>query len=250
MMQELAQKDGVLVYANMIDWRWYLPSAEDLEKHLPLNAVYQGEDGFIFKAALSAEEEAQPMNLNLTKLAIDLGKLCAVRRDSLLQRGEDHFGHCGPGLERPGSPHADHCRRRRLHGRNPGNIEDRRCADGGPGDFSRRQPGKGRGSANGAGSMLPARSSSFRMPIWSTILRNTPASSIRFLNRNAGWCTAPGLSAARPTAWFISGTCWATVFSPCFIALTDLNLSDMETCQGLPSRGDPVHSNRGKPVRL
>ena len=60
MMQELAQKDGVLVYANMIDWRWYLPTAEDLRKHLPLNAVYQGDDGFIFKAALSVEEDRKP----------------------------------------------------------------------------------------------------------------------------------------------------------------------------------------------
>ncbi len=57
MMQELAQKDGVLVYANMIDWRWYLPTAEDLRKHLPLIPVYQGDDGFIFKAALSVEED-------------------------------------------------------------------------------------------------------------------------------------------------------------------------------------------------
>jgi hypothetical protein len=60
MMQELAQKDGVLVYANMIDWRWYLPTAEDLRKHLPLNPVYQGDDGFIFKAALSAEADRNP----------------------------------------------------------------------------------------------------------------------------------------------------------------------------------------------
>lgn len=60
MMQELAQKDGVLVYANRIDWRWYLPTAEDLKSHLPLNAVYQGEDGIIFKAARSAEAERTP----------------------------------------------------------------------------------------------------------------------------------------------------------------------------------------------
>lgn len=60
MMQELAQKDGVLVYANRIDWRWYLPTAEGLRRHLPLNAVYQGDDGFIFKAARSAEAERNP----------------------------------------------------------------------------------------------------------------------------------------------------------------------------------------------
>ena len=52
-LQEMAEKlksaNGVLVYFNLIKWRWYLPTSEYLNENLPLQIIYQGSDGAIFQ---------------------------------------------------------------------------------------------------------------------------------------------------------------------------------------------------------
>ena len=52
-LQEMAEKlksaNGVIVYFNLIKWRWYLPTSESLYETLPLQIIYQDSDGVIFQ---------------------------------------------------------------------------------------------------------------------------------------------------------------------------------------------------------
>jgi 4-amino-4-deoxy-L-arabinose transferase-like glycosyltransferase len=50
MMRHLESSNGFLVYFNMIGWRGYLPSAEELKQLAELRPVYEGRDGIIFQA--------------------------------------------------------------------------------------------------------------------------------------------------------------------------------------------------------
>jgi hypothetical protein len=49
MSEKLKSTNGVLVYFNLINWRWYLPTSEYLYNKLPLRIVYQDSDGVIFQ---------------------------------------------------------------------------------------------------------------------------------------------------------------------------------------------------------
>ena len=49
MKEDLLKKDGVLVYLNRIDWRWYYPSKEELAQEVPLEVVRNFSDGTLFK---------------------------------------------------------------------------------------------------------------------------------------------------------------------------------------------------------
>lgn len=55
MLERLEQEDGVLVYFNTVDWRWYLPSEEELRQELPLRLVAEEGDGAIYQAAQREE---------------------------------------------------------------------------------------------------------------------------------------------------------------------------------------------------
>ncbi len=58
-LQEMAEKlksaNGVLVYFNLIKWRWYLPTSEYLYENLPLRIIYQGSDGAVFQVNQARE---------------------------------------------------------------------------------------------------------------------------------------------------------------------------------------------------
>lgn len=49
MEETLASSNGLLVYLNLIDWRWYLPTSDYLSRNLPLQVKYQGPDGVIYQ---------------------------------------------------------------------------------------------------------------------------------------------------------------------------------------------------------
>jgi hypothetical protein len=49
MAAKLKAGNGVIVYFNLIDWRWYLPTSDYLSQNLPLRIVYNGQDGTIFQ---------------------------------------------------------------------------------------------------------------------------------------------------------------------------------------------------------
>lgn len=42
---DLAEKGGVIVYLKSVDWRWYLPTINQLGQVLPLQDVFNGQDG-------------------------------------------------------------------------------------------------------------------------------------------------------------------------------------------------------------
>lgn len=49
MQETLASSNGLLVYFNLIDWRWYLPTSDFLAQKLPLQVRYKGADGIIYQ---------------------------------------------------------------------------------------------------------------------------------------------------------------------------------------------------------
>ena len=49
MVQEIETNDGVLIYFNMVNWRGYLPTNQDIARKLPVKTIYQGHDGTIYK---------------------------------------------------------------------------------------------------------------------------------------------------------------------------------------------------------
>lgn len=49
MRENLLKEDGVLVYLDHIDWRWYHPSKEELAQKVPLKVVSNFSDGTLFK---------------------------------------------------------------------------------------------------------------------------------------------------------------------------------------------------------
>lgn len=49
MVIELLANDGYVIYFNTITWRWYLPTAQQLNQVLSLELIYQGKDGEVFK---------------------------------------------------------------------------------------------------------------------------------------------------------------------------------------------------------
>jgi len=49
MQETLASTGGLLVYLNLVDWRWYLPTSEFLSLNMPLYIKYQGPDGTIYQ---------------------------------------------------------------------------------------------------------------------------------------------------------------------------------------------------------
>ena len=51
MLQRLESSKGFLVYFNMITWRRYLSSPEELKQHAELRTVYEGKDGMIYQVA-------------------------------------------------------------------------------------------------------------------------------------------------------------------------------------------------------
>ena len=53
MIRHLENSNGLLVYFNMIGWRGYLPSVEELKHYPQLKSVYEESDGIIFQAAKS-----------------------------------------------------------------------------------------------------------------------------------------------------------------------------------------------------
>jgi hypothetical protein len=56
MVKKLKATNGVLVYFNLIKWRWYLPTSEYLYENLPLRIIYQGSDGAVFQVEKGKEE--------------------------------------------------------------------------------------------------------------------------------------------------------------------------------------------------
>ena len=46
----LKEERGLLVYFYRVDWRWYLPAAEELERTLGLDVVARENDGVIYQA--------------------------------------------------------------------------------------------------------------------------------------------------------------------------------------------------------
>ena len=55
MVVKLKATNGVLVYFNLIKWRWYLPTSEYLYENLPLRIIYQGSDGAVFQVEKGKE---------------------------------------------------------------------------------------------------------------------------------------------------------------------------------------------------
>jgi 4-amino-4-deoxy-L-arabinose transferase-like glycosyltransferase len=49
MSQRLSEEQGIVVYFRYIDWRWYLPSEEELLKELPLQLLVEVSDGAIYQ---------------------------------------------------------------------------------------------------------------------------------------------------------------------------------------------------------
>jgi hypothetical protein len=48
--RRLKEDKGLLVYLHMVDWRWYLPAAEELERNLSLHVLARENDGVIYQA--------------------------------------------------------------------------------------------------------------------------------------------------------------------------------------------------------
>jgi hypothetical protein len=48
MIRQIENGKALLVYFNMITWRWYLPSKEELAASLKVPVPCQGWDGMIF----------------------------------------------------------------------------------------------------------------------------------------------------------------------------------------------------------
>jgi len=48
MIRQIENGKALLVYFNMITWRWYLPSKEELAASLRVPVPYQAWDGMIF----------------------------------------------------------------------------------------------------------------------------------------------------------------------------------------------------------
>lgn len=48
--RKLRQDDGLLIYFYGVGWRWYLPTAEELERTLGLQALVRENDGVIYRA--------------------------------------------------------------------------------------------------------------------------------------------------------------------------------------------------------
>jgi Dolichyl-phosphate-mannose-protein mannosyltransferase len=48
--RKLRQDDGLLIYFYSVSWRWYLPTAEELERALGLQALARENDGVIYQA--------------------------------------------------------------------------------------------------------------------------------------------------------------------------------------------------------
>ena len=46
----LKEESGLLVYFYRVDWRWYLPAAEELERTLGLHVLARKNDGIIYQA--------------------------------------------------------------------------------------------------------------------------------------------------------------------------------------------------------
>lgn len=46
----LKEESGLLVYFYRVDWRWYLPAAEELERILGLHVLARENDGVIYQA--------------------------------------------------------------------------------------------------------------------------------------------------------------------------------------------------------
>ena len=45
----LKEDGGLLVYFYRVDWRWYLPAAEELERTLGLHVLARENDGVIYQ---------------------------------------------------------------------------------------------------------------------------------------------------------------------------------------------------------
>ncbi len=48
--RRLKEDRGLLVYFYTVDWRWYLPAAEELERSLSLHVLARENDGIIYQA--------------------------------------------------------------------------------------------------------------------------------------------------------------------------------------------------------
>jgi hypothetical protein len=48
--RRLKEDGGLLVYLHTVDWRWYLPAAEELERSLSLHVLARENDGVIYQA--------------------------------------------------------------------------------------------------------------------------------------------------------------------------------------------------------
>jgi hypothetical protein len=55
MLFEMIQENAVLVYFNIGERRYYLPKSKDIESNLPLDIIYKGYDGAIYKAKKKSE---------------------------------------------------------------------------------------------------------------------------------------------------------------------------------------------------
>lgn len=51
MKSQLENSNGVLVYFDRVNWRWYLPSEDELKEQLPLRLLTKGSDGSIYEIA-------------------------------------------------------------------------------------------------------------------------------------------------------------------------------------------------------
>ena len=49
MVSELIENNGYIIYFSTINWRWYLPTEKMLSDVLPLELVYKGNDGNVYK---------------------------------------------------------------------------------------------------------------------------------------------------------------------------------------------------------
>jgi len=50
MINEMIQENAVLVYFNIGEKRYYLPKSKDIARNLPVDIIYKGHDGIIFRA--------------------------------------------------------------------------------------------------------------------------------------------------------------------------------------------------------
>ena len=49
LIRRLKEDSGLLVYFYRVDWRWYLPAAEELERTLGLHVLARENDGVIYQ---------------------------------------------------------------------------------------------------------------------------------------------------------------------------------------------------------